>query len=222
MLRLIVMCLAVALACTNSLAAKSGAKSGAKSKSAKSAPAKTAPSKSKNLEFKDPRDKQTYRLVKIGDRTWFGDNLNFKSEGSYCLDDDDNNCMAYGRLYSWEAAKTACPSGFRLPKHEDFESLWNAAGADYNAGYLLKTNYGWKGDTNGNDTLKFSAMPAGNRFDDATYGNLAKFAFFWSADDALEDIEQGNARVWYLTNKSMVFGYTSKPKNFGFSVRCVK
>lgn len=218
MLRLIVICLAVALACTNSFAAKSGAKS----KSAKNVPAKSKPAKAKSLEFKDPRDKQTYRLVKIGDRTWFGDNLNFKSEGSYCLDDDENNCMAYGRLYSWEAARSACPSGFRLPKHEDFESLWNAAGADYNAGYLLKTTYGWKGDTNGNDTLKFAAMPAGNRFDDATYGNLAKFAFFWSADDALEDIGQGEARVWYLTNKSMAFGYTSKAKNFGFSVRCVK
>ena len=222
MLRLIVMCLAVALACTNSFAAKSGAKSKpAKASSAKSKPAKTA-SKSKSLEFKDPRDKQTYRLVKIGDRTWFGDNLNFKSEGSFCLDDDENNCMAYGRLYTGDAARSACPSGFRLPKHEDFESLWNAAGADYNAGYLLKTNYGWKGDTNGNDTLKFGAMPAGNRFDDATYGNLAKFAFFWSSDDALEDIGQGEARVWYLTNKSMAFGYTSKSKVFAFSVRCVK
>ena len=132
MLRLIVMCLAVALACTNSFAAKSGAKS----KSAKNVPAKSKPAKAKALEFKDARDGQTYRLVKIGDRTWFGDNLNFKSEGSYCLDDDENNCMAYGRLYSWDAARSACPSGFRLPKHEDFESLWNAAGADYNAGYL--------------------------------------------------------------------------------------
>ena len=217
MTRLIVMALAVALACTNSLAAKSGSKAGAKSKSAKSKPAK-----SKTLEFNDPRDKQTYRLVKIGDRTWFGDNLNFKSEGSYCLDDDDNNCMAYGRLYTWDAARVACPSGFRLPTHADYENLWTIAGADFNAGFLLKTTYGWKGDTNGNDSLKFSAMPAGNRFDDETYGNLAKFAFFWTSDDSSEGIEPSAARVWYLTNKSMAFGYTAKPKKFGFAVRCVK
>ena len=213
MLRLMVMFLALTLACTNSFAAKSGAKS---------KPAKSKPAKSKNLEFKDPRDKQKYRLVKIADREWFGDNLNFKSEGSFCLDDDDNNCMAYGRLYTWDDAQKVCPAGFRLPAQADFESLWNAAGADFNAGYLIKADYGWKGETNGNDTLKFSAMPAGNRFDDGTYGNLAKFAFFWSADDSLEGIEQGSARVWYLTNKSMAFGYTSKAKNFGFSVRCVR
>ena len=215
MLRLIVMALAVTLACTNSFAAKS--KSAAKSK-----PAKASPAKSKALEFKDPRDKQTYRLVKVGNLTWFGDNLNFKSGGSFCLEDDDNNCMAYGRLYTWDAARSACPSGFRLPTHEDYENLWTAAGADFNAGFLLKTTYGWKGDTNGNDSLKFSAMPAGNRFDDETYGNLAKFAFFWTSDDSSEGIEPGSARVWYLTNKSMAFGYTTKSKNFGFSVRCVK
>jgi uncharacterized protein (TIGR02145 family) len=130
--------------------------------------------------------------------------------------------MAYGRLYSWDVAQKACPAGFRVPTHADFEKLWTAAGADFNAGYLLKTNYGWKGDTNGNDTLKFSAMPAGNRFDDGTYGNLAKFAFFWTADDASEDIPAGEARVWYLTNKSMAFGYTAKSKKFAFSLRCVK
>ena len=183
-----------------------------------SRPAKAA----KANEFKDPRDGQKYRLVKIADRTWFADNVNFEAEGSFCLEDDANNCMAYGRLYTWDAAKKACPAGYRLPAQADFESLWNAAGADYNAGYLLKTDYGWKGDTNGNDTLKFSAMPAGNRFDDGTYGNLAKFAFFWSADDSLEGTEPGGARVWYLTNKSMAFGYMSKQKAFAFSVRCVR
>lgn len=190
-------------------------------KAAKAAP-KSSKAVAKRAEFRDSRDKQKYRLVKIADREWFGDNLNFKTEGSYCLNDDENNCMAYGRLYTWDAAQKACPAGFRLPAQADFESLWTAAGADFNAGYLIKTDYGWKGETNGNDTLKFSAMPAGNRFDDETYGNLSKFAFFWSADDSLEGIEQGNARVWYLTNKSMAFGYTSRAKIFGFSVRCVR
>lgn len=178
-------------------------------------------SKKKN-EFKDPRDKQTYRTVKIAGLEWLGDNLNYKTEGSFCYKDDDDQCMVYGRLYTWDAAKKACPAGFRLPTHADFESLWTAAGADFNAGYLIKADYGWSGDTNGNDTLKFSAMPAGNRFDDETYGNTAKFAFFWSADDTSEGVPAGSARVWYLTSKSMAFGYMSKPKNFGFSVRCVR
>lgn len=178
-------------------------------------------SKKKN-EFKDPRDKQTYRTVKIAGLEWLGDNLNYKTAGSFCYKDEDDQCVVFGRLYTWDAAQKACPAGFRLPTHADFESLWTAAGADFNAGYLIKADYGWSGDTNGNDTLKFSAMPAGNRFDDETYGNTAKFAFFWSADDTSEGVPAGSARVWYLTSKSMAFGYMSKPKNFGFSVRCVR
>ena len=185
-------------------------------------PARTAAKAVKKSEVKDARDGQVYRVVKVAGLTWMGDNLNYNAEGSFCLDDDENNCMAYGRLYSWDVAQKACPAGFRVPTHADFEKLWTAAGADFNAGYLLKTTYGWKGDTNGNDTLKFSAMPAGNRFDDGTYGNMAKFAFFWTADDTSEDIPAGEARVWYLTNKSMAFGYTAKSKKFAFSLRCVK
>ena len=160
--------------------------------------------------------------MKIAGLEWMGDNLNYKTEGSFCYKDEDDQCMVYGRLYTWDAAKKACPAGFRLPTHADFESLWTAAGADFNAGYLIKADYGWSGDTNGNDTLKFSAMPAGNRFDDETYGNTAKFAFFWSSDDSSEGVTPGSARVWYLTSKSMAFGYMSKPKTFGFSVRCVR
>lgn len=196
----------------------------AKPAKAKTSPkhARTAAKAVKKSEVKDARDGQVYRVVNIAGLIWMGDNLNYNAEGSFCLDDDENNCMAYGRLYSWDVAQKACPAGFRVPTHADFEKLWTAAGADFNAGYLLKTNYGWKGDTNGNDTLKFSAMPAGNRFDDGTYGNLAKFAFFWTADDKSEDIPAGEARVWYLTNKSMAFGYTAKSKKFAFSLRCVK
>lgn len=186
------------------------------------APAKTKSAKTsvkRADEFKDPRDKQKYRLVKVGSLEWFGDNLNYKMEDSYCYDDDENQCMVYGRLYKWGAAKKACPDGFRLPTHEDFENLWTEAGADFNAAYLLKATYGWKGETNGNDTLKFSAMPAGNRFDDETYGNMNKFAFFWSN---VSEEGSNDAQVWFMTNKSMGFSFSSKPKIFGFSVRCVR
>ncbi len=179
--------------------------------------ASLAAPKAKKNEIMDTRDKQKYRTVVIDGRTWMADNLNYKMSGSSCYREDDDNCMVYGSLYTWEAATSACPAGFRLPTNADFESLWKAAGGDFNAGYLIKANYGWSGETNGNDTLKFSAMPAGNMFDDGTYGNENKFAFFWSSET-----EGDKASVWYLTSKSMGFSFMMKPKNFGFSVRCVQ
>ena len=179
--------------------------------------ASLAAPKAKKNEIKDARDKQKYRTVVIDGRKWMADNLNYSMPGSTCYREDEDNCMVYGRLYTWEAAQKACPAGFHLPTNEEFESLWKAAGGDFNAGYLIKANYGWSGETNGNDTLKFSAMPAGNMFDDGTYGNESKFAFFWSSST-----EGSEASVWYLTSKSMGFSYMMKPKNFGFSVRCVE
>ena len=203
----VLLCLVLLLFCTSEAA-----------KTSKSGKAKTAKvAKLKKSDVTDSRDKQKYRTVKIADREWFADNLNLNVPNSYCYAEDENNCMAYGRLYTWEAAIQACPAGYRLPTDEDFESLWTAAGADFNVAYLLKTDYGWSGETNGNDTLKFSAMPAGNRFDDGNYGNLSKIAFFWSASAEGEE-----ANVWYMSSKSMGFSYMTKPKTFGFSVRCVK
>ncbi|NLG39659.1 MAG: hypothetical protein GX545_07040, partial [Fibrobacter sp.] len=50
--------------------------------------------------YKDPRDKQKYRTIKVGDRIWFADNLNYKMDGSFCYKEDESNCQAYGRLYT--------------------------------------------------------------------------------------------------------------------------
>ncbi len=50
--------------------------------------------------FTDPRDGQSYDVVKIGGLTWFAENLNFATEGSVCPEDDSRNCDKYGRLYT--------------------------------------------------------------------------------------------------------------------------
>jgi uncharacterized protein (TIGR02145 family) len=62
-------------------------------------------------------------------QTWMVQNLNYKTAtGSRCFNDIETNCRAGGRLYTYEAAKNACPSGWRLPTLNDWQNLVMSAG----------------------------------------------------------------------------------------------
>ena len=59
----------------------------------------------------DERDGQKYAVIKIADRLWFAENLNFETGNSSCPEGDNRNCSKYGRLYTRDDALRACPSG---------------------------------------------------------------------------------------------------------------
>ena len=65
-------------------------------------------------------------MVTIGEQVWIAENLNYPTaEGSYCYNDDPDNCDTYGRLYTWDAAREACPSGWHIPNAD--ETSWMIA-----------------------------------------------------------------------------------------------
>ena len=142
-------------------------------------------------ELTDSRDSKKYKTVKIGKQIWMAENLNFDAKGSKCYEDKPENCEKYGRLYNWETAKTACPSGWHLPNDKEWQTLVDFAGGDKVAGGKLKAASGWddSGDKSGNgtDEYGFSALPGGGyifkpEYYDEGFGNAGNAGYWWSSD----------------------------------------
>jgi len=167
----------------------------------------------------DTRDGQTYKTVTIGTQTWMAQNLNYETANSFCYNDSAKYCEKYGRLYTWAAANTACPSGWHLPTNAEFETLFTAVGGSSTAGTKLKSTSGWNSSGNGTDDYSFSALPAGRRNDSGGYNFEGDDAYFWSST------EDGS---YYAFNMYLGYDYDYAGlrnydfKNSGFSVRCVK
>lgn len=148
--------------------------------------------------FRDSRDGQTYRIVKIGTQVWMAENLNYETEGSYCYNNDATKCTKYGRLYTWIAATAACPSGWHLPSTTEWETLFTAVGGRSIAGTKLKSTSSWDTDIddskicvsncdvngNGTDAYGFSALPAGWKNSYGDYAFEGVDAYFWSVSSA--------------------------------------
>ena len=52
-------------------------------------------------------------------------NYNFKIDSAYCKENEDI-CKAFGKFYTWEQAKKACPAGWHLPSEEESNDFWNS------------------------------------------------------------------------------------------------
>jgi len=164
--------------------------------------------------FVDSRDGKKYRTVKIGNQIWMAENLNYKSGGSKCLENESDNCDKYGRLYNWSAAKKACPAGWHTPSDAEWTQL--AAYVGGTAGKKLRSTTGWRWDRNGTDEHGFSALPGGNS---RHPGNAGIGGSWWSA--TLNEDRDGYAwsRDMYYPDDELIRLYEKKAALL--SVRCI-
>jgi len=168
-------------------------------------------------KFADPRDKKTYKTIKIGTQTWMAENLNYNAKGSKCYDNKPANCDKYGRLYDWNTAKTACPAGWHLPSFEEWQKLVDLAGSDDVAGKKLKAAGGWNNNGNGTDDYGFAALPGGSSYSGSNFNHLGNNGYWWSA---MEN-DTGGAYYRFMLNESEVTGLNSNSKTLSLSIRCL-
>ncbi len=177
--------------------------------------------------MKDSRDGKAYKTVKFPnfEQTWMAENLNYKIDGSRSLLDKRANCKKYGRLYTWNAAMKACPTGWRVPSLRDWFTLfigeagWDSLnegpkGEILEIGEKLKSKSGWQ--RNGTDDLKFSVLPGGialikkNIFLEGVGG-------LWSS----EVNQDGTVWVFWFNDRDDIINPVAGKDDF-LSVRCVK
>ena len=169
--------------------------------------------------FEDPRDGIVYKNVKIGEQTWFAENLAYNTNNNSSeIEYDPSHVAKFGRLYVWEDAAEACPPGWHLPSREEFETLLiNTGGAGSEAFSQLIP-----GGSSG-----FSVLFGGWRNNHGWDGNVGNYAYFWSSSS------DRPGRAWTLN----LYGYSKKAnlsRNYiekayrnshgayvGFCIRCV-
>jgi uncharacterized protein (TIGR02145 family) len=154
------------------------------------------------------------------------ENLNYQTSNSWCLFNTSDNCVKYGRLYTWAAAKSACPSGWHLPSRAEWETLAKAAGGTGNygdsgtAGKTLKSKNGWFSNGNGTDTYGFSALPGGQRSRDGEFNGVEFHGYWWMATATEFDDDWAQIRAMHYDKDYVI--YSSHYKSVGYSVRCIE
>lgn len=164
---------------------------------------------------KDANGKE-YRTIAIGFQNWMAENLNFKTDSSFCYNNEESNCAKYGRLYTWNDAKKACPSGWHLPTRAEFDTLIAAVGGISTANNVLRSTSGWNNCGNCADAFGFSALPAGYRYDNGNFRDEGYYARFWSSTEYDSNV----AYDMHLNYNGGSPGIGDKL--FGSSVRCLQ
>ena len=204
--------------------------------------------------LKDLRDGKVYKTVKIGDQVWMAENLNYSDstktaslkDKSWCYDNESDNCVKYGRLYTWAAAidsvalandakapldcgygksctlpakvQGVCPDGWHLPNYDEWVAMLTSVGWQSNENKVLKSQSGWSGNGNGSDSSGFSALPAG--YYNGSFNHAGDEADFWSSFDHYSDYAY---KMTLDNNMKCDRGcINDERKNVGNSVRCVK
>jgi uncharacterized protein (TIGR02145 family) len=209
-------------------------------------------------------DGNVYNTVLIGSQCWMKENLKTTSyrngtpvpnetdgaawselvTGAYAWYENDISWKdSYGALYNWYAtvdADSLCPTGWRVPTHEDWSALATAIGGEVNTrGDMLKscrqvnTPLGGSCNTNehprweenvnddhhGTDDFGFTAFPGGIRYDSGPFYVPGYYGYWWTSTESSWIEARSRSLDYHL---GYLNEYSNSLKRDGFSVRCIR
>lgn len=150
----------------------------------------------------------------------------------------------YGLLYNWYAvndSKNISPIGWHVASHDEWTTLANyliANGYNYDGSVvenkigksLAIENFWFKSTIEGavgneiskNNSTGFSALPGGARNGVGSFIVLNINGFWWTASEGLYNNGIERSLSYNSVKLSKSFYEEDFPKNYGFSVRCIK
>jgi uncharacterized protein (TIGR02145 family) len=177
-------------------------------------------------QFCDMRDNKRYVYVKIGNQTWMAENLNYwmadvlgyNSTGSVCYSGTKPNCDKYGALYTFAAAKTACPTGWHLPSKAEWDELISVVG-EFGGNDLKAKSDDWlEYGQNNKDLYGFSALPGG--YHTTERGDQIKLKAYWWSNTQVNSLVTWATEVQDWNNVILINGDHEQTKMY--SVRCIR
>ncbi len=186
----------------------------------------------------------SYAVIKVGTQWWMAENLRSKKyangsaiSGSNSCENNAENDVVYGRLYTWNATmhgsagnnnvpsgeQGVCPTGWHVPSEMEWDNMRDALGGQAVMGGKLKETgfeHWLAPNTGATNSSGMTILPGGMRWgDDGANQYFGEGAFFWNASD-FEDLEYASG--YNFTNESESATYVWNRKINGQSVRCVK
>jgi len=195
-------------------------------------------------------DGNVYKTIQIGTQTWMAENLKTTKYNDnttippvadptlwaglytpgYCWYDNDAATYkaTYGALYNWYAvnaasngSKNVCPTGWHIPTDVEWGILRaSLGGTDFAGGKLKEAGYShWLSPNTGADNESgFTALPGGNRSYNGVFMNFGTDGHWWSSSE----YDTYDAWSVYMVHNYSFFGRFRGPKNYAFSIRCLK
>jgi uncharacterized protein (TIGR02145 family) len=187
-----------------------------------------------SLFILDGRDGQYYKTTIIGNQKWLAENVNYAMQGSAYYQHDSLHYHEYGRLYTWESALNACPSGWSLPTDRQWMDLEKELGmSDQEAGqegHFRGTAEGdklkeagtthWYTNESASNEVGFKLLPGGEGRDVLRdFSNSGERAYLWSGTYTGR-APYAYARVVSYDSSGIL--RASYPNATGMSVRCIR
>jgi len=195
------------------------------------------------------QDGNVYKTITIGSQTWMAENLRtriyrnggpipevtdslvwaYLSTGGYCNYNYTSNIdtiATYGRLYNWYAVnddRNIAPEGWHVATNEEWMTLVNYLQGDTIAGGMLKeagTTHWNNPNIGATNESGFTALPGGYKYAKWVFAEIGMYGYWWTASEGNE-IDEFAWHV-HLCSCYILVGGCECPKNFGYSVRCVK